>query len=225
MSNLTSVEIKNLSFAYPHKHNKPIIKNVNWNIATGEHIYLFGPSGSGKSTLLNLICGILTPNDGSIQILGKDFNHLSMRQRDNFRAKHIGVVFQQFNLIPYLNTLDNIKLAANFGHQTYHHLQADIIDLLEQLKLPKSLLQHRADQLSIGQQQRVAIVRALINNPEIIIADEPTSALDTDTKDEFMQLLLDCVKKNNSTLIFVSHDRSLQNFFSQSIDISQLNPI
>ncbi len=204
-------------------------------IACGEKVFLLGASGSGKSTLLNLIAGVLTPQQGSIRILDTDFSQLSARQKDRFRARHIGLVFQQFNLIPYLDVETNIRLASSFvgspgpvstststSRSDANAAPQRMRALLEGLQLDPALLKRRADSLSVGQQQRVAIARAMINQPALLIADEPTSALDTDARDSFMQLLLGLQANSGTTIVFVSHDRSLASGFDRVVDMRQL---
>ncbi len=219
-----SVEIQNLQYAYTHSEQKELLNIEHWQIKEGEQVFLYGPSGSGKSTLLNLLGGILLPRQGHIYLLNQLINQMNGRKRDQFRAQHIGMVFQQFNLIPYLNILDNILLAKHFSQKK--NLDSNYLDeLLASLKLEKDLLLRRADFLSIGQQQRVAIVRALINQPKILIVDEPTSALDSDMRDNFMSLLLKVIEQHKTTLIFVSHDKALQSYFSKVVDLCQLNQV
>lgn len=214
------VSIQKLSFHYTEAHT-PILDIPQWSVASGERVFLHGPSGTGKSTLLNLLAGIALPNSGTIDILGKCMGDLSSRQRDKWRARHIGVVFQQFNLIPYLSAEDNIRLAAHFGHTMNARDRAG--DLLRALGIADGLHHQPAAQLSIGQQQRVAIARAMINQPELLIADEPTSALDADSRDAFMAVLLEQVERNNTALIFVSHDRALANNFSRVEALADIN--
>ena len=196
-----------------------------WKVNYGDRVFLHGHSGSGKTTLLNLLAGVLTPQSGELSLLGKPFSALPARQRDKFRAQHIGVVFQQFNLIPYLSVLKNIELATYFAKAGKTNV-ADVADaaeaLLIGLKLPATILQQPANTLSVGQQQRVAIARALINKPEILLVDEPTSALDAAARDAFMTILIDMCKQHNTTLIFVSHDMYLKKFFETSVEMSSL---
>lgn len=216
------VDIHDLQFQYKGA-DKPILDIPRWQLQADDRIFLYGKSGSGKSTLLNLLSGTLTPNQGEITLFGEAFSTLSSRKRDKFRAKHIGVVFQQFNLISYLSVEDNIRAAAWFANNTKAHLADKIRHLVAQLQLPESLLTQRAGQLSVGQQQRVAIARALINDPGLLIVDEPTSALDTDARDRFMQLLLTCCDQSKSTLIFVSHDQTLKQFFTKNVSLTDIN--
>lgn len=214
------VSIQDLSFHYGNA-TMPILVIPQWSVQSGEQVFLHGPSGAGKSTLLNLLAGILLPNSGAIEILGQRLNALSARRRDKWRARHIGVVFQQFNLIPYFGAVDNIRLAAHFARTANATGRAK--ELLQALGIDENLHYQSASQLSIGQQQRVAIARALINQPELLIVDEPTSALDTQNRDAFMTLLLEQAQRNNTALIFVSHDLSLADSFSRVEALAEIN--
>ncbi len=186
-------------------------------------MFLQGASGSGKSTLLSLLAGTLKASSGTLQILGTDLTSLSSRRRDRFRAEHIGIVFQQFNLIPFLTVEGNLKLASRFVNQSVSGTEVRAKKLLESLRLDSAILERRADRLSVGQQQRVAIARAFINQPEILLADEPTSALDTEARDLFMQLLMSVREATGCTLIFASHDSSLASFFETKIVLKEIN--
>ncbi|KJS05815.1 MAG: hypothetical protein VR73_11455 [Gammaproteobacteria bacterium BRH_c0] len=214
------VSIQNISFHYGSA-NIPVLAIPQWSVQSGERVFLHGPSGSGKSTLLNLLAGILLPNSGAIEILGQRLNALSARRRDKWRARHIGVVFQQFNLIPYFGAVDNIRLAAHFARTPNATGRAK--ELLQALGIDENLHHQPASQLSIGQQQRVAIARALINQPELLIVDEPTSALDTQNRNAFMTLLLEQAQRNDTALIFVSHDLSLAGRFSRVEALVEIN--
>lgn len=193
-----------------------------WKVNYGDRVFLHGHSGSGKTTLLNLLAGVLTPQSGELSLLGKPFSALPARQRDKFRAQHIGVVFQQFNLIPYLSVLKNIELATYFAKAGKTNVADAAEALLKGLNLPATILHQPANSLSVGQQQRVAIARALINKPEILLVDEPTSALDAAARDAFMTILIDMCKQQNTALIFVSHDMYLKKFFETSVEMSSL---
>lgn len=222
-SAVPAIEITDLRFSYAGANDNPVLDICAWTVHRGQQLFLQGPSGCGKSTLLNLLAGVLMPDRGDIRLLGHSLTGLSSRQRDQFRARHIGVVFQQFNLIPYLCVIDNIRLAAHFANRPCALLYERIQTLFERLQLSITLLSRRADMLSVGQQQRVAIVRALINTPEILIVDEPTSALDADASDAFMALLLELSRDNSSTLVFVSHDKSLAQYFDENLCLQNIN--
>lgn len=215
-----ALDLQNVSFSW-HKRHPPVLRIAAWRVEPGRRIFLHGASGSGKSTLLSLISGILVPTSGQIRVLGTDLTKIGGLARDRFRARHIGVIFQQFNLLPYLSCEANIELALKFGHRPILNKNL-IAELTERLGLDRSVLKRKAGQLSVGQQQRVAVARALINHPELIIADEPTSALDSDTRDEFMRVLLDLAALNRTTVIFVSHDKTLGHYFDHVIGLYDL---
>lgn len=216
------INIPTCQFMYD---KKPIVDITSLEIKDGEHLFLYGKSGSGKSTFLNLLCGILTPNAGKIEVLGKDLKTLSATQKDKFRADNFGAIFQEFNLLPYLSVEKNIALSCEFSKTkaaNVKNIKEEIKGLLDALELNVDL-STPAMNLSVGQQQRVAVARALIGKPKIIIADEPTSALDSDSKDSFMKLLFQQIEAQNSTLIFVSHDKSLSTNFKDVHDFAKIN--
>ena len=219
-----TVSIRNLRFSYDKTSHDPILEIPEWSVAAGEHVFLHGPSGSGKSTLLNLLAGILATTEGSIKILDQSLDLMSERQRDKFRANHIGLVFQQFNLIHYLSALDNIRLANHFTRAPFRRkTDSRAKELLKKLGINAALHNQPASSLSTGQQQRVAIARSLINTPELLIVDEPTSALDSQSRDAFMTMLMETVTQHNITLIFVSHDQSLTRYFSRTVALQEIN--
>ena len=181
----------------------------------------------GKTTVSNIITGLSKPSSGKLNILNQNINTLTNSQKDIFRATHFGIIFQQFNLIPFLNVKENITLPCTFSKakkekvlQKNTTLNKEAIRLCNELDINSELQKKHIKQLSIGQQQRVAIDRALIGQPEIIIADEPTSALDTKRKTQFMELLFNECNKYNITLIFISHDHSLKKHFNKILDLN-----
>lgn len=226
--NLTIIEIEDLYFSWKGT-TSPLLQIKKCHIKVGEKIFLKGPSGSGKSTLLSILTGILKPQQGSVNILGTDICQLNGTQKDRFRADNIGYIFQMFNLLPYLNLVENVILPCNFSKRRKRNLSAksikdEAIELLQGLGLSQEVCENTpVAELSVGQQQRVAAARALIGAPQIIIADEPTSALDTEHRQAFLQLLFDECDRTGSTLIFVSHDPHLATFFDRVIDLTELN--
>ncbi|MGQ8364384.1 ABC transporter ATP-binding protein [Glaciecola sp. 1036] len=220
MPPVPAVQVTDLCYTYSQSAQF-VIDIKDWTLNKGEGIFLYGPSGCGKSTLLNLLAGVLKPTAGEIRLLGEDFSKLKNRQRDKFRAQHIGVVFQQFNLIHYLSVLDNLLLATKFSGTRVN--KDEISHLVTELQLSVDIFNRKASQLSVGQQQRVAIARALINKPELLIVDEPTSALDEDARDSFMQLLVSLTQTFGCTLIFVSHDKTLAKYFHTRVNFTELN--
>ncbi len=220
-----AIQLANVQLAYPETPNQLVLNIPSWSVARGERVFVHGPSGGGKSTLLNLLSGMLKATSGEVAILGERLDKLSSRQRDRFRANHIGYVFQQFNLIPYLDAVDNVLLANYFSKQQSAAVMAQIDELLTTLNISQQDRRKPTGKLSIGQQQRVAIARALINKPQLLIADEPTSSLDQSNRDNFMEVLTDLVKEQQTTLIFVSHDLSLASYFPRSDALLQLNQL
>lgn len=223
----TMIEMSEVAFSWPGPEGYHISIN-RFALDGGSRTLLLGPSGSGKSTLLSLLCGIAAPKQGTIRLLGTDITQLSSRARDRFRAEHIGIIFQMFNLLPYGSVVDNVVLPLSFARQRRERAQAagsvetEAMRLLGELGLSKSQCQSAAASLSVGQQQRVAVARALIGSPEIIVADEPTSALDQARQANFLDLLADQVAQSASTLIMVSHDETLGSRFDQVLQLSDI---
>jgi len=224
------LKVENLRFRWP-SGQRDVVDIPELSIQQGERVFIKGESGSGKTTLLSLLGGINLPDSGRINLLGTDIGQLKQSHRDQFRADHIGFVFQLFNLIPYLSVIENITLACAFSSQRKAKalvksstLEDEAYRLLSHLQLQdRSLLNKPVSDLSVGQQQRVAAARALIGSPELIIADEPTSALDADILEHFLSLLLSECEHSGSTVLFVSHDPSLEKTFDRSIHLNKLN--
>ncbi len=222
--------IERLRFAWPGA-GRPVLDIPSLELAGGETLFLHGGSGSGKSTLLAAIAGVVAIDPGSLRVAGTDLGTLHGAARDRFRADHLGIVFQLFNLVPYLSALDNVLLPCRFSRARHERAAAEpggtrsaALRLLGHLGLgERALYAARADELSVGQQQRVAAARALIGNPGLVLADEPTSALDADLKDDFIALLLAECRAAGSTLLFVSHDRGLEPHFDRALDFARVN--
>ncbi len=209
--------------------DRSLLRIPRLEVAAGGSLLIRGPSGSGKSTLLNLLAGILTPRAGSIRLLEHEISALPGAARDRFRAEHLGIIFQLFNLLPYLSVLDNVLLPCSFSagragraRDTDGSEQAAAVRLLAELGL-HTAADAPVTRLSIGQQQRVAAARALIGEPEIVIADEPTSALDEDNRAAFLELLSRECERAGATLIMVSHERSLEPLFDQVVPMAELS--
>jgi len=224
------LDIKNVCFRW--KNSGSLLLNLpEFKIEKHEHVFLQGPSGSGKSTLLGLVGGILVSESGTLKVLGQDIQNLSRSGRDSFRVDHIGFIFQLFNLLPYLSIEENVMLPLSFSSIRAKRAGRTKIDqfkeakrLLKALALEEQLAKKSpVTELSVGQQQRVAAARALIGNPELIVADEPTSALDSDLRHSFLELLFGECKKAGSTLLFVSHDSTLSDLFSRKISMDEIN--
>ncbi len=217
-----AVHLSDVGFAFEQGEER-VLDIPSWEIARSERVFLQGESGSGKSTLLSLLSGMFVPSSGQVSVLGTAVSSLSTRERDRFRAGNIGFVFQQFNLIPYLSVLDNILLAARFAATTGVSARARAEELLIKVNLGVELHDRPAGQLSIGQQQRVAIVRALINSPELLLVDEPTSALDHRNRDSFLELLTEILSESGCAMVFVSHDPEIGKYFDSKLTMHDLN--
>ncbi len=221
----TIVRLDNVRFSWPGQ-STALLDIAQLEIQQGQHLLIRGSSGSGKTTLLNLLTGITVPQSGSVEVLGTSLPALSQRQRDQFRADNLGVIFQQFNLLPYLSLLENALLPCWFSNQRREragNVPEALSRLFAALNVPEQLLDKPAGKLSVGQQQRVAVARALIGSPAIVIADEPTSALDAENRDRFLQLLFQEANERGCTLIFVSHDPYIADRFPLVIEMSAIN--
>lgn len=223
------LSLRNVRLRWP-RATADTLDICEFDLAPGETVFMRGPSGCGKSTLLSLVAGVLTATDGEVRLQGQDWRTLAPSRRDRLRARHVGYIFQQFNLLPYLSVLDNVLLPCRFSPQRAQRAAAGGADptpaaqqLLERSGLPAALWPRRAADLSVGQQQRVAAARALIGQPELVIADEPTSALDEAVRESFMDLLLGACAAAGSALLFVSHDARLAPRFQRQVDLPVLN--
>ncbi len=219
---MQALVVRDLEFSWP-RSGSFCLKLADLAVDAGKSLFLHGPSGSGKSTLLNLIGGVLLPARGSVSLLGQALGELSASRRDAFRADHLGFIFQQFNLIPYLSVLDNVLLPCRFSARRASRVsepEEEARRLLAGLDLDPTLLGRPAAELSVGQQQRVAAARALIGQPEILIADEPTSAIDAERQAAFVELLLSEAQRAGSAVVFVSHDLRLATHFDHSLALA-----
>jgi putative ABC transport system ATP-binding protein len=227
------IEVDQVRFRW-HRGLPPCLDIASLRIEAGERVLLHGPSGSGKSTLLGLFGGVLRPEQGRVVALGRDLSAMPAAARDRFRVDHVGFVFQQFNLVPYLSVIDNVLLPCRFSRRRRDRaigsnrggaggLHQAANQLLAALDLAPDLAHRPVTRLSVGQQQRVAVARALIGRPEIVIADEPTSALDEDRRERFLDLLLRECEVSGAGLVFVSHDRRLAPHFSRVLALAALN--
>lgn len=215
------LSIQDMTFAWPGQAS-PVVSIPAFELGAGEQVFVSGASGSGKSTLLSLVAGVLVPQQGQIVVDGVALNTLGAARRDRFRADHVGIVFQQLNLLPYLSVIDNVLLGCRFSpsrRQRALEQGATVADaatmLLQRLDLAQALWHRPAAQLSVGQQQRVAAARALLGRPRLVLADEPTSALDADRQSAFMSLLLRECRAAGAGLLFVSHDTRLASQFTR----------
>lgn len=216
---MNAIEIRNLKFSY---HPHPILDISSLEVKVGEIVFLYGPSGSGKSTLLELIAGVLKSQSGELNVCEQDLAKMSLADLDHFRAANVGYIFQSFNLIPYLSVLENIELPFLFQKKEVD--QTELAKLIKNLGL-EPFVNRPVSQLSVGQQQRVAVARALIKKPKIILADEPTSALDYDHRENFLKILFELCRAHKTTVLFVSHDLTIEKLFDRSISLIKVNHV
>lgn len=224
------ISLTNVVFRW-RRLDPPVIDIPCLEVGAGERVFIKGPSGSGKSTLLSLLGGITVPETGTISIQDVEISGLPDAKRDAFRADNIGFVFQMFNLVPYLSLIENVLLTSRFSTRRRTEATARSSDLKEEALRLLARMGLEADGfngravslLSAGQQQRVAVARALLGAPSLVIADEPTSALDADARFAFLDLLFGEVAAAEATLIFVSHDSGLAQDFDRTIDLTEIN--
>lgn len=190
-----------------------------FTLDAGQHVALRGASGTGKTTFLNCIAGILRPDQGDIELAGQNIAVASEGHRDQLRARHIGYIFQTFNLLQGYTCLENVLLGMSFSGQATIQAAAAI---LKRVGL-SDRMDYRPSELSVGQQQRVAVARALANRPQLVLADEPTGNLDPQNAREALQLIREVCKENQAALLLVSHDQAVLDQFEYSLDLAEIN--
>jgi putative ABC transport system ATP-binding protein len=218
---MAALEVVGLKKAYvaPDGSRMLVTDVPHFTLAAGRHVALRGASGSGKTTFLNLIAGILKPDAGTIRVAGTSMTDLSEARRDRLRARHIGYVFQTFNLLQGYTALENVALGMLFGRG----LDRDFArHLLERVGL-RDRMDYRPRQLSVGQQQRVAVARALANRPDLVLADEPTGNLDPRHAREALALIRKLCTENHAALLLVSHDPAILSGFDDVRDLHSLS--
>lgn len=220
-----AIAIADLKFRYGQ--GREVLDLPELRIERGDRVFLFGPSGSGKTTLLGVVAGVLEASSGVVEVLGRDLTKMTPAERDAFRGSHVGYIFQLFNLIPYLSVAENITLPCRLSAERRRRLNGKDLhraarEVADHLGIG-DLLHEDVTKLSVGQQQRVAASRALIGTPELIVADEPTSSLDHDHRERFIQLLFESCREAGSTLVFVSHDRTLMPMFDRTLSLPDVN--
>lgn len=213
-----SIKLTNISYSYNSKDY--VLRNFNLNVEKKEIVAIVGASGSGKSTLLNIVGGNTIPKNGEVLLNGIDINKLTPKEFEDFKLRNIGYIFQNFNLLPYLNVLDNILLPAILLKENNNKYKEKALELLEELNL-KEKANSNILELSGGQQQRVAIARALLVSPEVILADEPTGNLDRKNSDNFMEMLKKVASEGNVSVMIVTHDLKVSEYADRVIDISK----
>lgn len=228
LSSSPLIKISNLKYRYPG-NAQDVLNIPDFTVQSGEEVFLFGPSGSGKTTLLEVLAGVISADAGEVSVLGQDLTKMTPKERDRFRAQHMGYVFQSFNLIPYLSVSENIQLPLHLSPERKARLDNADIDLVIRGLCGNlgiaDLLDKNVTQLSVGQQQRVAVARALLGKPDLLLADEPTSALDADHREKFLKLMFELAELYGTTVLFVSHDRGVESLFSRKVSLRELNQV
>jgi len=222
------VRMQDVHFRWPGARSFSLSVDA-FALPAGAKVLLVGPSGTGKSTFLSLLCGIVAPSSGTLEVMGTDLARLSHSARDRFRAEHFGIIFQMFNLLPYGSVLDNVMLPLSFSRTRAERAarngtaEDEARRLLDSLGLDAEVLSgYSTAALSVGQQQRVAAARALIGAPEVIVADEPTSALDRNRQLAFLDLLFAEAEKAGSAVIMVSHEEELGSRFDKVLRLDEI---
>jgi putative ABC transport system ATP-binding protein len=219
VNNYFPVILDNVSKKYPYNGNQlSVVKNVSINIREGELLLLLGPSGSGKTTLLTIIAGLLPPSDGEVYIFGKDVKNYTRKELQKVRASKIGFVFQTFNLIDSLTSIDNISLCGRFAGKLKSDTKKKAKQILDELNITY-LADKYPSNLSQGEKQRVAVARAFINQPDLILADEPTASLATDQGLDIIRLLYDYSKRQCKSVVVVSHDRRMCRYADRILNV------
>lgn len=201
-----------------------VLDFASWQVAEGEQVALMGGSGSGKTTLLNLVAGLLLPDAGRVKVAGIELTGLGEARRDRFRAEHVGYVFQSFHLLDGFTARENVELGSVFARGAEAHGRAGrerATALLEAVGLG-ARMDHLPRQLSVGQQARVSLARALMNRPQVILADEPTGSLDAATAEQVLALLQDTAREEGITLVCATHDAAVAAAFPRTDRVEEL---
>jgi len=215
------IEVRDLQKTYRRGQESVVACDVaELRLAPGEQVALMGSSGSGKSTLLHILSGLLLPDRGHVRVGEVDVTRLGERARDRFRASHIGYIFQTFNLLQGFSALENVRLGAFFAGRK--HAKGVAEGLLERMGLGERM-HHDPRELSVGQQQRVAVARALINKPELLLADEPLGNQDPETGGKVLDLMLEIAQEMESTVIMVTHDPLSAEHMQRRIDLHSIS--
>ncbi|MBQ9813408.1 MAG: ABC transporter ATP-binding protein [Thermoguttaceae bacterium] len=216
------LELRNLKKSYkePDGGDLPILDVPRWSVDAGEQVVVVGPSGCGKTTLLHIIAGILRPTSGQVLIDGWNTAILNESERDQFRARRIGYVFQTFNLLPGFTALENVQLGMAFAGRGHDRKRA--INLLERVGLGHRL-HHKPGQMSVGEQQRVSVARALANKPKLVLADEPTANVDVGNQQLVVDMLRNTCRDENVALILVTHSPAVADQFERVDLLTDVN--
>jgi ABC-type antimicrobial peptide transport system, ATPase component len=214
---MSILSLKNVGFSY--NRNQKILNNLNYDFEKGKVYAIVGRSGAGKTTLLSLLSGLTSPSEGTITFDGKDVRKID---RYEYRSRYVGVVFQQFNLLPHLSSVENVELSMRASGKKIPEKRKAAVDLLNKVKLDDTLSNRRILKLSGGEQQRVAIARALSYDPDILLADEPTGNLDLSTQGDIMEIFTSLAHKENKCVIIVSHSPEVANIADEVYELTSI---
>lgn len=221
MKSSTIIELDSLEIVFGSgKDALKVLDIPHWRVEEGDQVAVFGPSGSGKSTFLNALAGLLSPSSGRLTVCGHSLERMAETQRDHFRAQYIGFIYQNFNLLAGFTALENVLVGMTFSPR-----KGDIKEakrLLDEVGLSHRLGYHPS-QMSSGEQQRVAVARALANRPKLLLADEPTASLHPVNKEDVLRLLLDVCEKHGCTLVVVTHEREVISLFKNTVTFLEFN--
>lgn len=215
------IEIESLEVAFGSgKDTLKVLDIPYWSAEEGDRVAIFGPSGSGKSTFLHALAGLLQPSSGKITVCGYSLESMAEAERDGFRAQYIGYIYQNFNLLHGFTALENVLMGMTFSPFKADPKEAE--RLLDEVGLSHRL-KYRPPQMSSGEQQRVAVARALANRPKLLLADEPTASLHPMNKEDVLRLLLDVCDRHGCTLVLVTHEREVISLFEKTVTFMELN--
>jgi putative ABC transport system ATP-binding protein len=215
------IRLENVELSY-RTGDEPlrVLDIPSWTLGEGERVAVSGPSGCGKSTMLNIIAGLQSADGGTVEVCGERLDKIGEAARDRFRARHLGYIFQSFNLLQGFSALENVLLAMTFsGKKTDVKLAKDLLD---EVGL-SARMKHYPAQLSIGEQQRVAVARALANKPDLVLADEPTGSLDPKNSAEVVRLLRETTAGHGCSLVVVSHEQEVASAFDRQVPFLEIN--
>jgi putative ABC transport system ATP-binding protein len=219
ISPLNALDVQAVTKVYGEGHTAvTAVDEASFSVGSTEFIALLGPSGSGKTTLLSMVGGLLTPSEGCISIAGEDLTAMSKKEQTRFRANRIGFVFQSFNLVPFLTARENLTVMASISDAPKREIEHRADQLLEELGLT-ARRNNLPEQLSGGERQRVAIGRALVTDPDLILVDEPTASLDTELGTAVVKLLASEIKQRGKAGIMVTHDLRMVDFTDRTLHI------
>jgi len=217
----TIIDLESLEIVFGSgKDALKVLDIPHWHVEEGERVAIFGPSGSGKSTFLHALAGLLPPSSGRLTVCGHSLEGMSEAERDHFRAQYIGYIYQNFNLLQGFTALENVLVGMTFSPHKGDPEEAE--HLLSEVGLSHRLKYHPS-QMSSGEQQRVAVARALANRPKLLLADEPTASLHPVNKEDVLRLLLDICERYGCTLVVVTHEREVISLFKKTVTFLEFN--